>query len=142
MQLVKNPKLSNRDAYRAAYNAENMSPATIDTEASRTLRIPQVELALAKYSSQAEATVLEVMNYAKEYGRKQSGAKEQGAAYAAVALRAADSVLDRVHGRATQRVEQTSKSVHINIDLTGATAIVGEGDKPTSGVPTPPSVGA
>jgi hypothetical protein len=37
----------------------------------------------------------------------------------AIRLRAADSVLDRVYGKATQRLETASTSVSFTIDLSG-----------------------
>lgn len=117
--IVGDHKLTQRDAYRQAYNAERMTDASVDVEASKTLRKPQVQLELAKYSGKAENVLLEVMNYSNEYGREKSGSKEQGAAYAAIAARVADSMLDRIHGKATQRIEAQSTSVVLNIDLTG-----------------------
>jgi len=45
-----------------------------------------------------------------------TGTKE-GAMYATVAERTANSILDRLHGKATQNVNLQSTSVNINVDL-------------------------
>jgi hypothetical protein len=37
------------------------------------------------------------------------------------ARQTADSILDRVHGKATQHIQQRSEVVQISIDLTGVT---------------------
>lgn len=110
--------MTKTEAYIQAYDHTGLRK-TAHEEASRTARLPQVSLQLSKYSGIAESTIVEIMNYSSEYGREQSGSREQGSAYASVALSAAKDVLDRVHGKATQRVEATTKAVNINIDLTG-----------------------
>jgi hypothetical protein len=91
--------------------------STARTVAAQTLAKPSVQMALAQYAQKAEDTLIEVMAYSKEYGRTKSQQKGQGSAYAAVAARIADSVLDRVHGKAKQSIDVTSTSVNLNIDL-------------------------
>jgi len=115
VQAVVTEGLSKTDAYIEAYEHKGLRK-TAHEEASRTASLPQVKLELAKYSGLAENTMIEVMEMSKEYAK--SGDRD-GAAYASVAVSAAKDVLDRVHGKATQRVETTSKSVNLNIDLTG-----------------------
>ena len=39
---------------------------------------------------------------------------------AEIQLRALQDILDRVHGKATMRVEQTVKGISLNIDLTSS----------------------
>lgn len=109
--------MSKVDAYIQAYDHTG-TRKTAHEEASRTARVPQVKLQLDKYSSLAESTMITVMEDSARYAK--TGTKE-GAAYASVAVSAAKDVLDRVHGKATQRVETTSKAVILNIDLTGVT---------------------
>lgn len=113
--LVDNPTATITEAYQAVYNSTSQNKPTVHSEASKTMSKPQVKLELAKYSAQAESTLVEVMNYSKELGKSGNGA---GAAYAGVASSNANSLLDRVHGKATQRVEQHTTSVALNIDLT------------------------
>lgn len=112
--LVDNPTSTITEAYRAVYNWNGSHEGAMH-EASQTHQKPTVKLELAKYSSQAESVVVEVMNNSNEFSR---GGGHVGAAYAGTALAAARDVLDRVHGKATQRVEQHTTAVTLNIDLT------------------------
>lgn len=107
--------MSKTEAYLASY-AHTGTRKSAHEEASRTSRLPQVKLELDKYSALAENTMIEVMETSNKFSK--SGDRD-GAAYAAVAVSAAKDVLDRVHGKATQRVETTTKAVVLNIDLTG-----------------------
>lgn len=110
--MVTHPKESATQAAQESYNTNNrVSAASVATE---LLHTPKVKLELAKYSSMAESTVLEVMNYSKEYGAE--GGKD-GAAYAGVAIAAAKDILDRVHGKATQRTENLNVAVQLNVNL-------------------------
>ena len=97
------------------YNAKSRAVAA--NLASHLLKRPKVQAELSKYSNAAEVnlvTLAEVSTkYAKDGGR-------DGAAYAAVSERVNNSILDRVHGKATQRIEATSMAVNINVDLSGA----------------------
>lgn len=106
---------SKTEAYIQAYEHKGTRKTAYE-ESSRTARVPQVKLELAKHSGVAENTLITVMRYSAEHGTSGTTA---GAAYASVAVSAAKDVLDRVHGKATQRVETTSQAVVINIDLTG-----------------------
>lgn len=51
--------MSQRDAYRAAYNASRMSDAAVDVEASRLLKIPKVALRYDELRSKALAVAEE-----------------------------------------------------------------------------------
>lgn len=114
--LVKHPKASATKAAKETYNVNTDNSAAI--QGHENLRKPNVMLELAKHSATAENTILEVMQTSKEYSRQGNTA---GASYAATAVSAANSILDRLHGKATQRVEQTTQAVVLNIDLTGVT---------------------
>lgn len=70
---------------------------------------------LGKAAETAEADIVEIAQYSKALGK--SGGKE-GASYAGVALSANKEILDRVHGKAKQSIDVTTKSVTINMDLT------------------------
>lgn len=114
--LVTNPKASGTAAASAAYGKPH-KPISYDTArsmAAENLAKPSIMLELSKYSGTAEITMLDVMEYSKEYGREGDKA---GAAYAAVAISAAKDVLDRIHGKAVQRVQATSTAVNLNINL-------------------------
>jgi phage terminase small subunit len=107
--------MTKTDAYINAYD-HNGTRKTAYEEASRTARTPQVLIELAKHSSVAENTLITVMQASKDYALE--GGRD-GASYASVAVQTANSILDRVHGKATQRIEQQSTAVVIQIDLTG-----------------------
>lgn len=107
--------MNKTEAYIKAYD-HNGTRKTANEEASRTTSLPQVKLELAKYSNIAEDKMIQILDYSTEYGRDNT---KEGASYAAVAVTVAKDILDRVHGKATQRIEQSSQSVTISIDLTG-----------------------
>lgn len=112
------PSTTQRAAYKRVYKGQNMSDKSIDVEATRTLAKPQVQSELAKYEDRAEDTLVEVMGYSRQLGKSGTGA---GASYAATAGQLANSIIDRLRGKATQRIEQHITSVTIGIDLTATT---------------------
>lgn len=114
-QLVDNPKMSATEAALKTYNTE--APTVANAIASENLRKPSVIQWLEDHAKQAENAVTEIMSYATDEGKRGG---HVGAAYAGVGLSAANSILDRVHGKATQKVEVQSKAVVITIDLSSA----------------------
>lgn len=78
---------------------------------------PAVMAILHEYEENAQKGLVEVADYSTKLGKM--GGKE-GAAYASVALTAHDKILDRVHGRAKQQVDVTTRAVTVNMDLTQA----------------------
>lgn len=116
--LAANPKLSATQAALATYGKPD-KPTTVRTAeqiASENMRKPRVLAILNDAAEQAENMVKETMIYAHEFGQRGG---HVGAAYAGIGLSAANSLLDRVHGKATQRIEQHNTNVNIGIDLTG-----------------------
>lgn len=99
--ILENPKLSGTEIASQVYNVRNRNVA--ESIASENLRKPAIMLHLQNHSAEAELRVLEMM--------KQDEDKR-------LAFDASRDILDRVHGKATQRVEQQSTSVNISIDLT------------------------
>lgn len=112
--LIDNPKSSATDAAQVAYNVKSRHMAQVI--ASENMSKPVILTELAKHSGTSEFTLLEVMNYSKEYGRNDT---KQGASYASTAAQIANSILDRLHGKATTKIEQTTQAVTLNIDLSG-----------------------
>lgn len=112
--LLDNPKASAAQAAREAYNVTSVTSAT--SVAHELMTKPDIQLALANQANIALTGMIEVAEYSKKYGR--TGTKE-GASYASVAVQVYKDTLDRVLGKATQKVESTSKVVTLNIDLTG-----------------------
>ncbi len=84
--------------------------------ASENMTKPNIMLYLQKHSEQAEADIIELAEVSKRYAREGG---HVGAAYAGTALAANRDILDRVHGKATQKIESKSQSVIIGIDLSG-----------------------
>jgi hypothetical protein len=118
--LLDHPKEPAINAAKAAYGKPDheISYRTANAIATENLQKPAILTILSLHSANAEDTLIEVMNKSKEYALQ--GGKD-GASYAAVAVNSANSVLDRVHGKATIKQEVTSTSVVLNIDLTGVT---------------------
>lgn len=101
-QLIENPKMSGTQAALATYNVNN--DVTAASVASENLRKPLILAHLEQASERAELNMLEFMAQRKD---------------PRLAFDASKDVLDRVHGKATQRVESVSTGVSITIDLTG-----------------------
>lgn len=110
--MVENPKDS---ATTAAFNTYDVKTRrTAEVIASENLMKPEIRLELAKYSNDAEMTVLEVMETSRN---KMHSDERRGVDWGTLAQRTAESLLDRVHGKAKQSIDITSKSVNININL-------------------------
>lgn len=116
-ELVTNPKLSATQAVEKTYNTTSKTVAT--SIAHENLTKPDILLELSKYQSTAELTLIEVMNTSKEYSKLGNTA---GASYASVAMSSANAILDRLLGKPTTRIEQSSTSVTLNIDLSSTTS--------------------
>lgn len=109
--------MNKTDAYINAYD-HNGKRKTANENASRTASLQQVKSQLANYSQLAESTLVDVMQYSREYGRDNS---KEGASYASVSVATAKFIHEHVHGKATQRIETKTEAVVLNIDLTGVT---------------------
>ncbi len=113
--LLSNPKASATQAVIHAYDP--MKYDTAKAMASENLAKPYILNVLRDASEEAESTITSVMRLSEKFAH---GGGKDGAAYASVAKGAAEAVLDRVHGKPTQRIEQSTSVVAINIDLTAA----------------------
>jgi hypothetical protein len=100
--IASNPKINNTDAYLAVHKTDNRVSAA--TNAYKLLQKPEAQIYLEKHIQRAKNRVVQLVDSEKEE----------------IALRAADSLLDRALGKATQRVEQTTTGVTLTIDLTSA----------------------
>lgn len=109
--------ISKSEAYVRAFNVRpGTQLKSVRESASRAFKKPQVLAYLAKYSDKAERDLVEVTEYAKNYG-SQGG--RDGASYAAVASSNLNSILDRIHGKARQTTDINIQSTNITIDLSG-----------------------
>jgi hypothetical protein len=102
-ELLANPKLSNTEAYIRTHQTTNRKSASVS--ASRLLAKPSVSIYLEKHTSNARKRVVDLVDNA---------GKED------VQLRAAQDILDRSFGKATQRAEVVASGITLNIDLTSA----------------------
>lgn len=110
--------MTRRDAVRASYDVKDgISRHTLDNMASAIEKRPEVLNVLLKHEQEAQETVADVMRYSRTLGA--TGSKE-GAQYARVAVDSGNSILDRIHGKATTVVEQHTTGVTLTIDLSGA----------------------
>jgi phage terminase small subunit len=114
--LINNPKLSATRAALQTYGKPD-KPTTLKTAsviATENLAKPSVMKYLELHAEHAEESVLEIAEYSKDMGKTFS---KEGASYASVALAGYKDILDRVHGKATQKVESHSTSVNLNLSL-------------------------
>lgn len=110
--LITHPKESATDAVAATYDTTGRrSDRAI---ASGLLNKPSVKMELAKYAGEAEGTVYRLMKTSEQFANE--GGRD-GASYGTVALSAAKDILDRVHGKATQRTENLNVAVELNVNL-------------------------
>lgn len=100
--LIANPKMSATKAVLQTYNVSNNHSAEV--VASENLSKPVIMQHLHDNASRAEQTIVNLLESKKEE----------------VKLASAKDILDRVHGKATQKIEQQTTGVALTIDLTSA----------------------
>lgn len=105
-ELINNPKQSATKAVLKTYNVNNRRTASV--VASENLTKPNVLKYLDAHSTEAENVLIEVMGNARRYKTKP--------AFQRLAKDTADSILDRVHGKATTKVESTSINANLNLE--------------------------
>ncbi len=109
-ELINNPTGTTRDAYRKAYNTTSTNMQVIDSNAYQLKHKPAVAMELAKYSGMYEGVINDTID---EWGHEDNTRKRE------IATTLAMYAHDKVHGKATQRIQQTSEVVSISINLTG-----------------------
>lgn len=92
----------------------NSSDNTAKINASHLLAKPEAQLYLQEHKREAQETVVEVMQNARQ--------KKDSANFQRLAKDTADSIIDRLDGKATQMIEQHTTGVTLTIDLTSALA--------------------
>ena len=102
-ELLTNPKLSQTEAYLRTHSTTNKKSAAVS--ASKLLAQANVGIYLDRHISKARQRIIALVDEA---------AKEE------VQLRAAQDVLDRSYGKARQRVDVSTATIQLNIDLTGS----------------------
>ena len=101
--LLANPKLSYTEAYILTHETTNRKSASVS--ASKLLASPSVSIYLTEHVNMARQKIVDLANNA---------GKEE------VQLRAAQDILDRVHGKPTQHIDSVVSGVTLNIDLTSS----------------------
>lgn len=100
--IASDPKISATQAYLEVHNTENR--VTAGTNVGKLLRKPSAQIYLKKHTDKARETVVQLLDSEKDDIR----------------LRASTDILDRTHGKATQRTEVTTQGITLNIDLTSS----------------------
>jgi hypothetical protein len=111
-ELVENPKQSATKAAAKTYSVSNLNVAR--SMAAENLAKPAVMLELAKHSKTAEQALTEVLSLSSQ---RMTEDKPRAVDWAVNTRQTADSILDRIHGKAKQSVDVTSTAVTLNIDL-------------------------
>jgi uncharacterized membrane protein YfhO len=109
-ELINNPTSTATEAYKKAYNPTTTNRQVIHNGASEVRNNPTVKSELAKYSGLYEQVLNDTV---EEWGHEDNTRKREIATTIALALH------DKVHGKATQKVQTTSEVVSIAINLTG-----------------------
>lgn len=110
--ILEHPKESATEAAMQTQAVTNRKSASV--VATNTLKQPHVQAYMLEHSQIASDTMFEIMETSKKFSK---GGGKEGAAYAGVAVTVAKDIMDRVHGKATQKIETESRIVSINIDL-------------------------
>jgi len=110
-ELIDNPKQSATQAAIKAYGSPDkpVSPGTAAIIAHENLKKPQIISKLQNYTDLVESALV---NTVSDWASEDAPRKRE------IALDAAKFIHDKVHGRATQKVEMQSQQVVITIDMT------------------------
>jgi phage terminase small subunit len=99
-ELLSNPKLSATKAALRTYNTVDRSTASVI--ATENLAKPSIQIYMDEHVDRAKNRIVTLVESDREE----------------IALNASKDILDRVHGKATQKIESTSTSVNLNLSLT------------------------
>ena len=112
-ELIDNPKQSATQAVLKTYGRPD-KPIKYNTAralASENLAKPAIRTKLAQYNDMVESTLLQTV---QDWGADDAPRKRE------IAQNAAMYIHDKVHGKATQKVETKSEQVSININMTAS----------------------
>lgn len=107
--IIDNPKDSATEAAAQTYNLSSRDVAR--TVAAENLAKPNIVSALAAHNEIVENTLINTVN---DYSKSDKLGQRS------LAVDTAKYIHDKIHGRATQRVEQHSTGVTLTIDLTSS----------------------
>lgn len=106
--LLKHPKARPKEAAMEAY--DKTSDHSYEVIASDNLKKVEILNYLNEHDVEAQNTVISVMVNATK--------KKDEAQFQKLALDSANSVLDRIHGKAKQTVDSSSTVVNLNVEAT------------------------
>jgi len=114
-ELIDNPKQSATQAVLKTYGKPDkpISYQTARSVASQNLTKPNIKTKLAQYNDMVESAILQTIQDWKNHDKPRQ--RE-------IAMNQAQFVHDKIHGKATQKVETRSEQVTISIDLTRGSA--------------------
>lgn len=122
--LVNNPKDSATEAAAQSYNVKTRRSA--EQIAYENLRKPEIMVVLGKHDINAQKVLAEALQANRKRAEITDRDDKGRPIYAyydepdhVTRVKAADSILDRLHGKATQRTEVKSQAIQVTIDLTG-----------------------
>lgn len=102
------------DAVKNAYDIKTTNYGTIKEHAQQVAKSPAVMEVLEAMNVEAQESLKSVLRASTTFA--QDGTRD-GASYAGVAVTAANTILDRLHGKARQQIDVQSTAVNINVDL-------------------------
>lgn len=110
-ELIDNPKQPASHAAIKAYSepGKPLSRASAAVIAYENLKKPQIVSKLAEYNDLIESTLL---NTVRDWGSDDAPRKRE------IALDATKFMHDKIHGRATQKIETQATILNIGIDMT------------------------
>jgi len=110
-ELIDKPKQSATQAVLKTYGKPNKPPTYLSARniASENLTKPNIITKLAQYNDIVESTLLQTV---QDWGQHDKPRQRE------IAQNAAMYIHDKIHGKATQKVETRSEQVTISIDLT------------------------
>ena len=110
-ELIQNPKQSATQAVLKTYGKPDkpISYNTARSVASENLTKPAIQSKLIQYSDMVEQAIMQTIQDWKDHDKPRQ--RE-------IAMNQAQFVHDKIHGKATQKVETRSEQVTISIDLT------------------------
>ena len=112
-ELVDDPKMSGTQAALKTYGRgdKELSPVTAASIAYENLRKPQIVSKLGNYNQLVESALIGTLEDYKESDKVSERS---------LSVDIAKYVHDKIHGKATQRMEVQTNKVSINIDLTSS----------------------
>ena len=111
-EAIANPKSSGTEIAMKTYDAASRRTAAVI--AHNNLNNPAIQAYMVKHSELAQEAMLELLDNSRKFAKQ---GDRDGAAYAGVAFNISKDILDRVHGKATQKTEITQNTVSVNINL-------------------------